>query len=67
MTQALPFGAGPRHCIGRGLAEVNCASLLAAILLELEVVPAPVENVTFTATVSVTPSAVPVRLITSRQ
>lgn len=63
MAQALPFGAGPRHCIGRGLAELNCASLLAAILRELDVVPAPVEGVTFTATVSVTPSAVPVRLV----
>jgi cytochrome P450 len=63
MAQALPFGAGPRHCIGRGLAEINCASLLAAILLEFDVVPAPVEDVTFTATVSVTPSAVPVRLV----
>lgn len=63
MARALPFGAGPRHCIGRGLAEVNCASLLAAILRELDIEPAPVESVTFTATVSVTPSAVPVRLV----
>jgi cytochrome P450 len=63
MTQALPFGAGPRHCIGRGLAEATCAALLAAILREFDVVPMPGVDVTFTATVAVTPSAVPVRLV----
>jgi cytochrome P450 len=63
ILQALPFGAGPRHCIGRGLAEETCAAFLAAILCSFELVPIEVENVTFFATVSVTPSQVPVRLV----
>ena len=63
MTPALPFGAGPRHCIGRGLAESTCTSMLAAILRGFDIAPEPGVEVTFTATVAVTPSAVPVRLV----
>ncbi|CAK1580720.1 unnamed protein product [Parnassius mnemosyne] len=37
----LPFGEGPRHCIGRRFAEQNLRSALAAIVFNFELRPKP--------------------------
>ena len=62
----MPFGAGARHCIGRHLAEYLCTHFLSAVLREFELVPVHDVAVTFSATVSVQPSSVPVRLVPRR-
>jgi hypothetical protein len=59
----MPFGAGARHCIGRHQAEYLLTDFLSAVLREFELVPMSDVAVTFSATVSVTPSSVPVRLV----
>ncbi|WP_326592825.1 cytochrome P450 [Streptomyces sp. NBC_01294] len=59
----LPFGAGPRHCIGNRLAEQQCAVMLTEILKNFYVVPDESIEVSFHSTISVVPSAVPVRLV----
>jgi cytochrome P450 len=66
ITRAMPFGAGARHCIGRHLAEDLCARFLSAVLREFDLVPVDDVVVSFSATVSVTPSSVPVRLVPRR-
>ncbi|MBR1249934.1 cytochrome P450 [Bradyrhizobium sp. AUGA SZCCT0169] len=63
IASAMPFGAGARHCIGRHQAEYLLTYFLSAVLREFELVPMSDVAVTFSATVSVTPSAVPVRLV----
>jgi cytochrome P450 len=63
IASAMPFGAGARHCIGRHHAEYLCTNFLSAVLSEFELVPVHDVAVTFSATVSVTPSSVPVRLV----
>lgn len=63
IASAMPFGAGARHCIGRHLAEHLCTRFLSALLREFELVAVYDVAVTFSATVSVTPSSVPVRLV----
>ncbi|MGE9008947.1 cytochrome P450 [Leptospira interrogans] len=63
IATAMPFGAGVRHCIGRHQAEHLCTHFLSAVLREFELVPVHDVAVTFSATVSVTPSSVPVRLV----
>jgi cytochrome P450 len=63
VASAMPFGAGARHCIGRHQAEYLLTDFLSAVLREFELVPVSDVAVTFSATVSVTPSSVPVRLI----
>ena len=59
----MPFGAGARHCIARHMAEYLCTQFLSAVLREFELVPVHDLAVSFSATVSVTPSSVPVRLV----
>ncbi|MCX4695833.1 cytochrome P450 [Streptomyces sp. NBC_01408] len=59
----LPFGAGPRHCVGNRLAEQQCAVMLTEILKNFLIVPVDDIEVTFHSTISVVPSAVPVRLV----
>jgi cytochrome P450 len=63
IASAMPFGAGARHCIGRHLAEYLCTHFLSAVLREFDLVPVHDIAVTFSATVSVQPSSVPVRLV----
>jgi cytochrome P450 len=63
IARAMPFGAGARHCIGRHHAEYLCTNFLSAVLAEFDLVPIHDVAVTFSATVSVTPSSVPVRLV----
>ena len=63
IASAMPFGAGARHCIGRHQAEHLCTHFLSAVLREFELVPVHDVAVSFSATVSVTPSSVPVRLV----
>lgn len=63
IASAMPFGAGARHCIGRHLAEHLLTRFLGAVIREFELVPVHDVAVTFSATVSVTPSSVPVRLV----
>jgi cytochrome P450 len=63
LASAMPFGAGARHCIGRHQAEYLCTHFLSAVLREFDLVPVHDVAVTFSATVSVTPSSVPVRLV----
>jgi cytochrome P450 len=63
IASAMPFGAGARHCIGRHQAEYLLIYFLSAVLREFELVPMSDVAVTFSATVSVTPSSVPVRLV----
>jgi cytochrome P450 len=63
IASAMPFGAGARHCIGRYQAEYLCVHFLSAILRAFELVPLHDVAVTFSATVAVTPSSVPVRLV----
>ncbi|MDB5377313.1 MAG: hypothetical protein JWR00_1759 [Rubritepida sp.] len=59
----MAFGAGARHCIGRHLAEYLCTHFLSGVLREFDLVPVHDVVVKFLATVSVTPSSVPVRLV----
>ncbi|MFF4369008.1 cytochrome P450 [Streptomyces sp. NPDC001594] len=63
VSNFLPFGAGPRHCVGNRLAEQQCATLLAQILKNFHIVPRTDVEVEFHSTISVVPSAVPVRLV----
>ncbi|NXY94799.1 cytochrome P450 [Streptomyces sp. BR123] len=63
LNSFLPFGAGPRHCVGNRLAEQQCAVLIAAILKNFDIVPVENVQVHFHSTISVVPSAVPVRLV----
>jgi cytochrome P450 len=63
IASAMPFGAGARHCIGRHQAKYLLTHFLSAVLREFELVPVHDVAVTFSATVSVTPSSVPVRLV----
>ncbi|CAN7735248.1 cytochrome P450 [Bradyrhizobium sp. LjRoot220] len=63
IVSAMPFGAGARHCIGRHQAEYLLTYFLSAVLREFELVPKSDVAVTFSATVSVTPSSVPVQLV----
>ncbi|MGY8707085.1 cytochrome P450 [Bradyrhizobium sp. 18BD] len=63
IVSAMPFGAGARHCIGRHKAEHLLTDFLSAVLREFELVPVSDVAVTFSATVSVTPSSVPVQLV----
>ena len=63
IVSAMPFGTGARHCIGRHQAEHLLTRFLSAVLREFELVPVHDVAVTFSATVSVTPSSVPVRLV----
>lgn len=63
IASVVPFGAGARHCIGRHLSEYLCTYFLSEVLREFELVPVHDTAVTFSATVSVTPSSVPVRLV----
>jgi hypothetical protein len=51
------------HCIGRHLTEYLCTHFLSAVLREFELIPLHEVVVSFSATVSVTPSSVPVRLV----
>jgi cytochrome P450 len=67
IVSAMPFGAGARHCIGRHQAEHLLTNFLSAVLREFELVPMSDIAVTFSATVSVTPSSVPVRLVPRRE
>jgi cytochrome P450 len=60
---ASEFGAGASHCIGRHQAEYLLTYFLSAVLREFELVPMSDVAVTFSATVSVIPSSVPVRLV----
>ncbi|WP_156640183.1 cytochrome P450 [Bosea sp. PAMC 26642] len=52
----MPFGAGARHCIGRHQAEYLLTRFLSTVIREFELVPVHDVAVTFSATVSVTPS-----------
>ena len=60
---SLPFGTGIRACIGRHLAEYLCCSFLTRIIILFELVPIEGVKVEYKATVSVSPSSVPVRLV----
>jgi cytochrome P450 len=62
ISNALPFGAGMRHCIGHHLAEALCTRFLTATIERFEVSAMPDVRVEYLATVSVTPSTVPVAL-----
>ncbi|MFG2231555.1 cytochrome P450 [Streptomyces sp. NPDC048723] len=59
----LPFGAGPRHCVGNRLAEQQCVVMLTEILRNFQIIPVQHIDVEFHSTISVVPSAVPVRLV----
>jgi cytochrome P450 len=59
----LPFGAGPRHCVGNRLAETQCAVMLAEILKHFRIDPVENADVKFRSTISVLPSTVPVKLV----
>ncbi|AZO81946.1 MULTISPECIES: cytochrome P450 [unclassified Bosea (in: a-proteobacteria)] len=63
IASAMPFGAGARHCIGRHQAEYLLTRFLSTLIQEFELVPLHDVAVTFSATVSVTPSSVPVQLV----
>jgi hypothetical protein len=63
IASAMAFGAGARHCIGHHLAEHLCSRFLGAVLREFDLVSVHDVAVTYSATVSVTPSSVPVRLV----
>jgi len=62
ISSALPFGAGLRHCVGHHLAEELCTRFLTAIVSNFSLAALPDVNVQYLATVSVTPSTVPVVL-----
>lgn len=59
----LPFGAGPRHCVGNRLAETQCAVMLTEILKHFHIDPVVDADVKFRSTISVVPSTVPVKLV----
>jgi cytochrome P450 len=59
----LPFGAGPRHCVGNRLAETQCAVMLTEILKHFHIDPVVDADVKFHSTISVVPSTVPVKLV----
>lgn len=63
IQSSLPFGSGVRLCIGRHLAEYLCCSFLTRIITAFEL--SSIENikVEYKATVSISPSSVPVRLV----
>ncbi|MCX4539314.1 cytochrome P450 [Streptomyces sp. NBC_01565] len=63
ISSFLPFGAGPRHCVGNRLAEQQCVVMLTEILKNFQIVPLRDIEVEFHSTISVVPSAVPVRLV----
>lgn len=63
ILNSLQFGTGIRHCIGHHLGEYLCFSFLTEIIKNFELVPIENVNVQFKATVSISPSSVPVRLI----
>jgi cytochrome P450 len=63
IASAMPFGAGLRHCVGRHLAEYLCTRFLSNLLRQFELAPIDERNLRFSATVSVTPSSVPVQLV----
>ncbi|MFG2983760.1 cytochrome P450 [Streptomyces sp. NPDC048258] len=63
ITGFLPFGAGPRHCVGNRLGEQSCAVMLTEILKNFHIVHVEDIDVEFRSTISVVPSAVPVRLV----
>jgi cytochrome P450 len=62
LSSAMPFGAGLRHCVGHHLAEQLCTRFLTAIVQRFALVSLPDVKVQYVATVSVTPSTVPVAL-----
>ncbi|MGW0394506.1 cytochrome P450 [Streptomyces sp. NPDC003042] len=62
LADFLPFGAGPRHCIGSQAAEQLCIALLSHILRAFSVEPVNDAAMTLTAKVAVVPSCIPVRL-----
>ncbi|MEU7555964.1 cytochrome P450 [Streptomyces sp. NPDC044571] len=62
LADFLPFGAGPRHCIGSQAAEQLCIALLSHILRAFSVEPVDDADMTLTAKVAVAPSCIPVRL-----
>ncbi|QKW10536.1 cytochrome P450 [Streptomyces sp. NA04227] len=63
LNSFLPFGAGPRHCVGNRLAERQCAVLLTEILRNFDIAHDDNVKVEFHSTISVVPSTVPVSLI----
>jgi cytochrome P450 len=62
ISGAMPFGAGMRHCIGHHLAEELCTRFLTDIVHQFTLQDLPEVDVKYLATVSVTPSTVPVML-----
>ena len=62
ISSAMPFGAGMRHCVGHHLAEELCTRFLTDIVRRFTLQALPEVNVKYLATVSVTPSTVPVVL-----
>jgi cytochrome P450 len=62
ISSALPFGAGLRHCVGQHLAEELCTRFVTAIVKQFSLSALPEVDVQYVATVSVTPSTVPVAL-----
>jgi cytochrome P450 len=66
LSQFLPFGAGPRKCVGNRLAEQQCVLMLEQILQNFRIEPVENVDVRFHSTISVVPSAIPVRLVSIR-
>jgi cytochrome P450 family 4 len=62
ISSAMPVGAGMRHCIGQHLAEELCTRFLTDIVHQFTLQDLPQVDVKYLATVSVTPSTVPVML-----
>jgi cytochrome P450 len=62
ISSAMPFGAGIRHCVGHHLAEELCTRFLTDIVHRFTLQVLPEVDVKYLATVSVTPSTVPVVL-----
>lgn len=63
ISSFLPFGAGPRHCVGSQLAEQQCVVLLTQILRRFRIDPIEDLEIKFHTTISVIPSTVPVKLV----